>query len=65
MVLPVETNIIIFELQDSYGAPDLVLKLKEKDILGYAISPARIRLVLHLDVSKEMVTKTIEVFKSL
>jgi threonine aldolase len=61
MVLPVETNIIIFELKEGLSAPDLVLKLKEKDILGYAISPARIRLVLHLDVSKEMVTKQLSI----
>ncbi len=65
LVLPVETNIIIFELKDGQGAPGLVAKLKEKDILGYAITPARIRLVLHLDISKGMVTKTIEVINSL
>ena len=45
MVLPVETNIIIFELTDAINAPALVAKLKEKDILGYAIAPNRVRLV--------------------
>ncbi|MBL7723511.1 MAG: aminotransferase class I/II-fold pyridoxal phosphate-dependent enzyme [Chitinophagaceae bacterium] len=63
--LPVETNIIIFELNDSISAPGLVAKLKEYDILGYAISPNRVRLVVHLDISKEMVNKTIEVFNQL
>lgn len=62
MVLPVETNIIIFELNDTISAPALVARLKEKDILGYAISPNRVRLVLHLDISPEMVQKTIDVF---
>lgn len=64
-VLPVETNIIIFELNDSISAPALVSKLKEHDILGYAISPNRVRLVVHLDISKEMVEKTVAIFKAL
>lgn len=65
MMLPVETNIIIFELNDSMTAPQLVAKLKEHDILGYAISPNRVRLVVHLDITPEMVTKTIQCFNEL
>jgi threonine aldolase len=65
LVLPVETNIIIFELDDSVTAPALVAKLKEQNILGYAIATNRIRLVLHLDISPEMVKKTCEVFEKL
>lgn len=64
-VLPVETNIIIFELNENITAPGLVAKLKEHNILGYAISPNRVRLVLHLDINAEMVKKTIEVFNQL
>lgn len=65
MVLPVETNIIIFELNDSITAPELVSKLKLENILGYAIAPNRVRLVLHLDINTEMVNKTIDVFNEL
>lgn len=65
MVLPVETNIIIFELNDSITAPALVGKLKEYNILSYAISPNRVRLVLHLDITAEMTRRTIEVFNQL
>lgn len=65
MVLPVETNIIIFELNDNISAPGLVAKLKEHNILGYAISPDRVRLVVHLDISKEMTEKTITIFNQL
>lgn len=65
MILPVETNIIIFELNDTITAPALVAKLKDHDILGYAISPNRVRLVLHLDVSNEMTERTIQVFNQL
>jgi len=65
MILPVETNIIIFELNDSITAPALVSKMREKNILGYAISPNRVRLVVHLDITKKMVETTNEVIKEL
>jgi threonine aldolase len=64
-VLPVETNIVIFELHNNTTAPELVNKLKEKNILGYAIAPDRVRLVVHLDIHPEMVERTIESFSSL
>jgi len=59
-VLPVETNIIIFELNDTITAAGWVTKFKERNIVGYAIAPKRVRLVVHLDISKEMVIKTIQ-----
>lgn len=65
MLLPVETNIIIFELQPGQSAPALVATLKEKGVLGYAISPVRVRLVTHLDISESDIQKTIEIFNSL
>ncbi|HET6995125.1 MAG TPA: GntG family PLP-dependent aldolase [Chitinophagaceae bacterium] len=60
LVLPVETNIIIFELNDTISAPAWVAAFWEKNIRGYAIAPNRVRLVLHLDISKEMVIRTIQ-----
>lgn len=65
LMLPVETNIIIFELDESLTAPQLVARLKEQDILGYAISPNRVRLVTHLDITPAMTEKTIQVFNQL
>jgi threonine aldolase len=65
MVLPVETNIIIFELKEGHSAPDLVAMLQKENILGYAISPCRVRMVVHLDITNEMVRKTIAAFQSL
>ena len=59
-VLPVETNIIIFELNHGLTAPQLVQTLKEKNILCYAIASDRVRLVVHLDISRQMVEKTID-----
>jgi len=58
-VLPIETNIIIFETTDT--APVIVEQLRQKQILTDAIAPHQVRLVLHLDISKEMVNKTIEI----
>jgi threonine aldolase len=59
-VLPVETNIVIFELQDGQSAPALVNTLRERGILTYAIAPNRVRLVTHLDISSAMIDKTVE-----
>ena len=64
-VFPVESNIIIFETVASVTAAEIVEKLKQKNILCYAIAPDRVRLVVHLDITEEMVNKTIEIIKAL
>ena len=64
-VLPAETNIIIFELKEGLTAPAMVSKLKEQGILCYAITPARVRFVLHLDITTEMIKKTIQIISTL
>jgi len=62
---PVETNIVIFEVKGKYTAQSLTEKLKENNILAMAISPTQIRMVLHLDVTEEMVKETISVISDL
>jgi len=62
---PVETNIIIFEVTGKYSAQSLTEKLKENNILVLAISATQIRIVLHLDVTEEMVKETISVIDGL
>ncbi|HZI53577.1 MAG TPA: GntG family PLP-dependent aldolase [Chitinophagaceae bacterium] len=64
-VLPAETNIVIFETKEEEMAPALVNKFKEKGLLSYAISPNRVRFVIHLDVTPEMADKTIEIISTL
>jgi threonine aldolase len=64
-VFPVETNIIIFSVTPPVTSKAVVEKLKENNILGYAISPDRVRLVVHLDIRPEMVQKTIDVIRHL
>lgn len=64
-MLPVETNIIIFETNDSMPASALVSKLKEQEILCLAMSPTVVRLVVHLDITKEMADKTCQVLRGI
>jgi threonine aldolase len=64
-ILPVETNIIIFNIKPSYQPKEIVEKLKQHNILTITISPTQIRMVLHLDITEEMVAKTIEVINKL
>jgi threonine aldolase len=64
-VLPVETNIIIFSLTDRFTPQTLVAKLKEQGIYWYAISPTQVRIVVHLDITPEMIQKTIEAIEAL
>lgn len=62
---PVETNIIIFEVKERYTAKSLAEKLAENNILVMAISKTQIRMVLHLDITEEMVKATINVINKL
>lgn len=65
-MLPVETNIIIFEVTgEHYTAKSLKAKLWEHGIYCFDISPTQIRMVFHLDISPEMVKQTIEVIDNL
>lgn len=65
-MLPVETNIIIFEVVgDDYTAQSLTETLKKYDILVSAISLTQIRMVLHLDVTADMASETMKVLENL
>ncbi len=55
MVLPVETNLVIFELRDSEDPRSFIARLKQKDVLLLPISETRLRIVTHLDISEDMV----------
>jgi threonine aldolase len=64
-IIPIETNIIIFEVVNSYTPKELVERLKQDGILCLAISPAQVRMVTHLDVTKEMLKKLLAVIGAL
>lgn len=58
-MLPVETNIIIFEVLAPYTAKTLAEKFNEYHIKCIAISPTQVRMVTHLDINEQMVKEVI------
>ena len=65
-IMPVETNILIFEVTGSSYTPTTFCKrLEQEDILCLAISNTQVRMVTHLDFTKEMLKKIILVIEAL
>lgn len=64
-ILPVETNIVIFELKGRLTPAGFSDKMREHDIKVTVISKSQVRMVLHLDISREMVLKTIQLIDQL
>lgn len=64
-MMPVETNILIFQVKGNYNAKSLTEEFKSNEILVSAISATQIRMVLHLGVSDKMVNDTIKVIEKL
>jgi threonine aldolase len=63
-VLPVETNIVIFKLQDSVGTERFLAHLRERDVMALSIAKHTIRFVLHLDVSDAQFTELLRVLRA-
>ena len=61
-VMPIDTNILIFSVDDEV---DILAKLKAKGILGVAFGANLIRFVTHLDYTDEMVDETITILRNL
>ncbi|MGA9648771.1 threonine aldolase family protein [Pedobacter sp.] len=59
-VMPVETNIVIFEVEKG-SADKIVNQFKEKGLLCNTTSSSTVRLVTHLDLSSEMIDRAIEI----
>ena len=64
-ILPVETNIIIFSVKNEMTPKLFIEKMKENQILMYPISPTQVRIVVHLDISSEMIEKTVQIINQL
>ncbi len=64
-MLPIETNIIIFEVIEFHNPQTLSETFKKFKILAMPISKTQIRLVVHLDITAEMVKQTIDVIDQL
>ena len=64
-VMPVQTNIVIFEVAAPYTANEIVTSLAEKGIACSTTSAKTIRLVTHLDITSAMIDLAIETIKML
>lgn len=64
-IMPVETNIIIFEITEQYTASEFCKSLSKQDILCLPISATQVRMVTHLDFTKEMLKRLLGVLESL
>jgi threonine aldolase len=60
-MLPVETNILIFEVLDGYTPKEFCEYLKDFDVLCLPISTTHVRMVLHLDVTPKMVENLLHI----
>jgi threonine aldolase len=49
-ILPVETNIVVFELDEKIVVPDFLNHLSDAGILAFQVGPNRVRFVTHLDL---------------
>ncbi len=64
-VLPVETNIIIFNLHKGTTARQFVDQLAGKGVLLYAIAPQQARIVVHLDITAAMIYESLTILKEI
>jgi threonine aldolase len=65
-VEPIETNIIIFEIDEAYmSSDDFVLKLLEHDIHIISMGQGKLRMVTHMDYSDDMHARVGEVLQKL
>lgn len=65
LVMPVDTNIIIFTVADAITPEQVLSKWAEHQIKAIKFGPKEIRLVTHLDFDDRMLEKTMEVFKKI
>ena len=62
---PVETNIVIFELNTDVSETEFVQKLKQSNILIIGMGSNKLRIVTHLDYTDEMHERVLSYLKNL
>jgi len=63
-VLPVETNILVFRLQDDVKDTDFLAALESKGLRGVHFGPQTIRFVTHLDFGDDLMEAAIDILKN-
>jgi len=64
-LIPVETNILIFEVKHPYTPKSFIEHLAKHNTLCTTISPTQIRMVTHLDITSEMVEHMISIIEKM
>lgn len=64
-LMPMDTNIVVANINAKYVHSDIIEKLKQKGILTIAFGPQQIRMVTHLNFTDDMLEKTIHILKNL
>lgn len=64
-IMPVETNIVIFEVLPPYTPKSFAAELAKFSILSMPISANQVRMVTHLDITEAMIKNLIEVIEAL
>lgn len=64
-VYPVQTNIIIFKLNEKLKDSDFIARLEERNIKAGSFGPQTIRFVTHLDFTDSMMDEVIKILKAL
>lgn len=62
-IMPVDTNIVIFELDKKHDPEEFVEKLEHHGVKCNTFGKQMIRFVTHLDITEAMIDYTIEVLK--
>ena len=63
-VLPVQTNIVIFDLDDRLGSDQFLDHLHEHGVLASDLNERRIRIVFHLDITAAQFDKVLAAIES-
>lgn len=64
-IAPVETNILIFELEDEVKSEEFLSNLAKNDILAVGMGHQKIRFVTHLGIGDKEMESLLEVLKKL
>ncbi len=64
-ILPVDTNIIIFDVAEKVGAQNFIKTLQKQDIKAVAFGKNTIRLVTHLDFTDDMLSEVRKILKTI
>ncbi|KYP13266.1 GntG family PLP-dependent aldolase [Flavihumibacter sp. CACIAM 22H1] len=64
-ILPVETNLLIFEVKGRFTAATLAATLEHYGVRCLAISPTQIRMVTHLGIHSAMISQLVQLIDEL